>query len=361
MLTRTLTTYTATLRHVEKHWRLFAPVTERFGLKSVGHALTLPPDFNEEDLLFYDQPWVFAAARAHVAKVYRGDRLAGVLPYSFTNGRILNPHWARIVNPVVSSELSDMERIQVYSELIRQLPIAFCANFVTRHDPLLSQAFTSEGFSKVFDHENFVRRPTPYCLSWNDAYSEVMHGLPSRTQAYVRQALKQLEVVAIGAKEFCQFYGNNLRQRGMKCWAPLASAERILKEGLLRGRVRLVATRKKGDSSAPYDAAVAYAMDNHRSQYWMTTRRAAVNGIEPHPKAVYPLICDGLVHAQLTGRIWDSDGSTSAGKSHLYEKLFAIREREPLDHFYRESPMGTFYKKTKSALGGILASGGTRT
>lgn len=324
-------------------------------------SLTLPTDINEADLLVYDQPWVSVTARAHVAKVYRGDSMAGILPYSFNKGRVRNPHWARIINPVMSLDLSDIERLEVYKKLIRQLPIVFCARFVTRHDPLLCQAFTSEGFSMVCDHENFIRRPTPCCLSWNGACREIMQGFPSRTRAYVRQALEQLEIVTIGAKEFCQFYDDNLRQKGLKSWDPLASAERIIEEGVLRGHVRLVATRKKGDASSPYDAAVAYAMDNHRSQYWMTTRRAADNGNEPHPKAVYPLIFDGLVHAQLTGRIWDADGSTSAGKTHLYKTLFGIREREPIDHFYREAPMGTFFKKAQSALRNIKMKGSVRS
>jgi hypothetical protein len=323
--------------------------------------MSLPTDIHEADLLLYDQPWVSVAARAHVAKVYRGDSLAGILSYSFNNGRIRNPHWARIINPVVSLDLSDIERLEVYKKLIRQLPIVFSAQFVTRHDPLLCQAFTSEGFSMASDHKNFIRRPTPCCLSRNDACGEIMQGLPSRTRAYVRQALEQLEIVAIGAKEFCQFYGDNLRQRGVKSWFPLAAAERIIKEGVLRGQVRLVATRKKGDASAPYDAAVAYAMDNHRSQYWMTTRRVAGNGNEPQLKAVYPLIFDGLVHAQLTGRIWDADGAASAGKTHLYGTLFGIREPEPIDHFCRETPMGTFFKKAQSTLRNIKIKGSVRS
>lgn len=304
----------------------------------------------------FQQNWWLQTTRmypqSHEVKVVEGTNTLGSFSFGskekywfFT--RIGNADWSHLAGPIVDQNLDPDQQAMVLDKLLKLIPRATYIYFVTYIDgtygQLVKKAFERAGYEH-FTQINYLRPAGHYHAPDIDgAFVEIIRGLSHKIRAHINSASRKLTIRNIDAKEFIDFYKENLRASGVKrSDYPLDVAYDLINAATRRGQIRVTAagTSKTPNETVKDDAAVACVWDMDRYYYWMSTRRVATKDYpaKPHPDAIKLLVVNAMAHAQTLGLTFDIDGVSTKGRNHFYEQILALKQNvEHRDIFTRST------------------------
>lgn len=329
-----------------------------------------------QDLPIFSQDWWLDVARGtsdyHELKVFSGKHVVGRLPFILSRRRFgvvrgHDPYWSHLGGPILDTELSPVEQAGVLRSLLNQLPRRMSFSFVcdptSSYSHLLRAAFAKAGFTHS-KQVTYIRFPNE---------QEVLASRKSKHRGHFKRAAKNLECVDISPAEFVRFFEGNLKARGKKSYAPLATLCALLEEAIARGRARVIAARPRPSNTSQdgcyvlsrlYDAAIAYVWDTSRCYYWLSTNRVASEEsslAKPHPDAIKLLAFRAMEHAQAANLVFDADGVATPGADHLYRNIFGLTDERYRDVFERVEIVDRLYEKCRSRFHAIVSQVGAQS
>ncbi|MDE1896490.1 MAG: GNAT family N-acetyltransferase, partial [Rhodospirillales bacterium] len=208
------------------------------------------------------------------------------------------PALTHCLGPAISPALEragtakSFKPIQIYGQLLQQLPQAAHVWFRLHPDTINTLAFETAGFSSSVQWTVEIA-PTAGDVLWKQ--------MRDKTRNAIRRAGDVLQVeISEDSEFFLNFYNSCLREAGRKNSYDQDCLKRLVAEATERNRGRiLVAASADGTPQA----AIFTVWDTKREYYFMSSRRAGA-----HFGAVNLLLWHSLQNAAACGRIFDMDG-----------------------------------------------------
>ncbi len=297
-----------------------------------------------------------------------GDgHVVGSMSYRVTNNRIgipwvSSPHWSHLGGPVLREALRDEEKTRVYGQIIAKLmeqaPRDSSFRFVCSPHANDREFIKHAFINAEFEHTSELT----YSVSPNDP--DIIGKLSSRCRTQINSAKRTLEITdKIDASQFIEFYKENLKAAGTVSYSPLDIACNLIKRGMERGQVRIIAARKK-EKQFLYDAAIAYALDTtipqdfvdkQRRAYlcWKTRRRVFPEDSpadKPHQGATKLLTLEAARDVGSLGLIFDADGAHSQGGQFHFRDTLKFPTEELRDVFIRQTPLARLYDRVRPGI-----------
>ena len=201
-------------------------------------------------------------------------------------------------------------------QLLAQLPANVSFHFVfspeLMNTKIIRAAFKSAGF-RLLDVDTYV------CVRQPPGTDLINTFTGKSIKGTLRRANRALELFEMSAEEFFSFHQRNLENAGKTSYRDLATDCLMLKEGLRRGRARILAARRKQSPEQPgpfpIDAAVACLWDETDGAYklWRMSHRSNENSpaaTRPHPDAGKLLVLAVMEDATNRNLTLETDGST---------------------------------------------------
>jgi hypothetical protein len=326
--------------------------------------------FESSRLSIFEEHWWIDAAQGRVALVHdKGGRVIGRFGYAVRRNKLgmrlgVNLPWSHQGGPRVADGIPVERRAEVYRELLAALPRGMSYHFVVQHDAIDRQIIVEE-----FERIGATHRSELNLLRPPEAPSV---DLIIDQDKNLRHARNRLEIVDIGASDFLSFYWQNLAAAKLVSSAPLSIAQALIEAAQRRNKIRIIAARKKAPSGVvqpagppPFDAALAYVWDDDTAAQkgsvynWLMTRRRSQPGDpdRPHGEATKLLVLRAMSDAQLSGRVFNADGTVVDGMKAFYASVVKHAIRADRDIFTYVTPAMRLYKRQRDRIIRYFRSG----
>jgi hypothetical protein len=262
-----------------------------------------------EPTIFHEKWWLDIATggKYGMAEYTEQGKVVGRLPYFIYDkfGMKMGslPPLTHFLGPAVNAGQGKectkfLKRLEVTSELIRQLPATASFYIKCHRDITETVAFQGAGFRTSVQFTNELH-PKAVDLLWNDIRTKPRNNIRAARDGYTVSEGNDPE-------RFMDFYDKNIEGRGEKNNKDIPACTRLVAACLERKRGRILESRDNRDGSLA--ASVFYAWDDTSAYYLMTThKRDAHRGATA--LAVWEAICDSAKR----GLIFDFDGIYSEG------------------------------------------------
>ncbi len=232
-----------------------------------------------------------------------GGQLAGRLPFvlrrQFGRFTIIHiPKLTHCLGPALAPAFEQpgvvkpFKSIEIYAQLLRQLPRAAHIWFRLHPATASTLAFDRAGFSNTVQWSIEIA-PAPAAELWTQ--------MRDKTRNAIRRAEDVLRVESPNDNGFfLDFYNDCLREVGRKNSYDQDCLKQLIPEALYRGRGRVLTTLSMDGTP---QAAIFTVWDARREYYLMSARRP-----KAHFGAINLLIWHALRNAAAKSRIFDMDG-----------------------------------------------------